>query len=533
MLRGNRHVASLDGLIDSGPDSAPGRLRTRVGLALFIAMVGLWLAPIGPVLAAALPVPAGWEQGPNAAPDARRRAEAWAAAWGGSVRHVITPSGRDDFAETLVVVDVSRPMPADAFGDPAVATAWLQRQAATALGATASVDETSVEQIPWTTPGVTVLVGRVIVESRAARIAFAPRGPSHVVVMLLVTASEEVLYADLFDETVDALEGLRPPVVAFSTGRWRGVAIVLWLLVAGIATVLWTRRNLPQPGARAAGRQVAAVLGIAALAVFVLVGLALDTASVELSLAGSSPWGMAAELGAVGLAAAGLAIVGTELWERRLQPIVSAPRAGSFASGGSPSPRRATALRAAMPGEPPPPAVDPWQGATIGGLATSHPPPDSGGTAVGPAPTNVPVPLPSDVNTAPIPVPSHHDASGGTPRPSQVPTDRLAPVPHDIGRAPRSLPSDIPTDRLASMPHVIGRAPGSLPTDRLAPMPHDIGRAPGSLPSDIPTDRLAPMPHDIGRASGSLPSDIPTDRLAPVPRDIGRASDSLPSDIPT
>lgn len=367
-------------------------------------LLGLWLALASVAWAAPLvEPPSGWAEGSAADPRARTRSETWARAWGAELRQVMSTRSRDDFAETLAVLDVAEPIPAEALADLALGRAWLEPRLAAALGPTAVVEGDALELRPRPEPGVAVLVARVRDGDRTARVAVAPTGTRHLALVLLVPAAEEVLHARVFDDAVEGLGDLRRPVAPFRHGLLRAIALASWLLVGSAFAFEWTRRALPHPGARVAGRQVAAALLVAAALALLVAGTLLGDLAVELSLAGTSPWGMAVEIALGGLAMAGLVLVATELWDRRVRPVASAPEAGTFARASAPLRRPVPSPVGSVPAPtstpvaagPPPPAVT---GDTVvarrppavtGDTVVGRPPPVSGNTKVGPAPIPV------------------------------------------------------------------------------------------------------------------------------------------------
>jgi hypothetical protein len=369
--------------------SARERPRACERLVILVALLGLWLALSSSIQAApAFTPPPGWDDGAAADDQARRRADAWADAWGADLRRVMSTRSADDFAETLAVLDVASPIPAEALAGLEAGRTWLEPRVSAAFGATATLDPERLELRSRPQPGVAVLLARVRVGDRIARVAMAPHGARHLAVVLLVPEAEEVLHARAFDDVVAGLDGLAPPIAPFRLGLVRGAAWLAWLLVGGAFAFEWARRSLPLPGARVAGRQVAVALVLVALLVLVLAGSLLGDAAVELALAGSSPWGLALELGLGGAVAAGVVLGGTELWERRIGPVASAPQAGSFAiSSPVPQRRAASPLSAPVPG----PVVtgDTHVGrapAVTGDTHVGRPPAITGDTQVGRAP---------------------------------------------------------------------------------------------------------------------------------------------------
>jgi hypothetical protein len=354
---------------------------------MLVVLLGLWLVRPPSLLAApAFAPPSGWDDGAAADARAQRRANGWAQAWGADVRQVMSTRSTDDFAETLAILDVSTPIPAEALTRLDAGRTWLEPRVSAALGATVTLDPEGLELRPRPQPGVAVLLGRARVGDGIARIAVAPNGARHVAVVLLVPEAEEVLHAHVFDDAVEGLDGLRPPVAPFRLDLARAAAGLAWLLVGGAFAFVWVRRALPMPGAGPAGRQVALVLGAVALLVLVLVGSFAGDVAVELALAGSSPWGLALELALGGAVVAIVALVVTALLDRRVRPVASAPQAGSFAVS-----RRSTSELPVVGSPPLRPAItgDTQVGrppAITGDTQVGRPPAITGDTQVGRAP---------------------------------------------------------------------------------------------------------------------------------------------------
>ncbi len=420
--------------------------------SILLALVGLWLALSRSVLAApGLPVPPGWAEGSAVDEQAYERAESWAAAWNGNVRQVMSPRSPDRFAETLAILDVGAPIPPDALTNIEVARAWLEPRVAAALGTRTTLDPERLELHPRPQRGVAVLTGRAQRDDLLALIAVAPTGSRHIAVVMLIHAADEVLYARLFEDAVAQLEGLQRPVAPFRRGLARGLALLAWLVVGGALAFEWTRRSLPLPGPRAAGRQLASVLLAAALVVLGVVGVLLGRATVELELVGTTPWSTALELAMGGAIMAVLVVVITELWERRLRPVASAPPAGSFALGSAAS-RRSD--RVTPSGATPRPAItgDTHVGrppAITGDTHVGRPPAVTGDTQVGRAPA---VSGNTKVGPPPQPIPLE-ELDGGPPVREVISGDiemdtqvRRMPEPDTVKTERPSPPSPTPID---------------------------------------------------------------------------------------
>ncbi|MCX4246167.1 hypothetical protein OEB96_36440 [Paraliomyxa miuraensis] len=391
--------------------------------------------------------PPGWSEGEGAAAAARSRAEAWARAWGGELDQVMSTQSDDAFAETLAIVDVAEPLPPKILTELDAGRSWLEAHAAEALGPRATLEPDTVELLPRPEPGVAVLIGRAQHDDRTAWIAVAPRGARHLGLVLMVPTSEEILYANVFDDAIDGLGGLKAPIAPFQREPLRWGALGAWLVLGLAFGVQWIRRALPRPGARVAGRQAAMVLAGAAAVVLVIARLVLSDSSVELALAGTTPWGLALEL-AMGGALAALLVLGlSELWARRLQPVASAPAGGSFARGDMRARRGAAA-----PAEPMAPAI-------TGDTKVGPPPAITGDTMVGPPPaitgnTKIgPPPEPIPLDDGP---PVREIISGNIELETQV---RRAPEPDTVKTtAPRPPePDTVKTTAPASPVHAVER----------------------------------------------------------------------------
>ncbi|MEX1365852.1 MAG: hypothetical protein AB1Z98_22180 [Nannocystaceae bacterium] len=345
--------------------------------ALLVGLLWSWLSFAAVAGAAPLTLPFGWSDGDGAAVQARERANAWANAWRGRVDQVMSTAADDDFVETLAMIESEVPLPEGVLDELPSARPWLAERLTMALGPGASLDPESVQLLERDADGVAVLRGRGRAGDTVVWVAVGPRGPRHVVVVMQVAAGEQVLYAAIFDAAIDELSGLRPPATPFPSGTVHVVAWLAWLALGLGGAITWIRRNLPRSGVRAASRQVAAVLGGAALLVLVAARLALGGSAVELSLVDSTPWVFALQLAMGGPVIALLVIAAAELIERQPTLVASAPPQGSFANSGSP---RAVGH---VPAQPVARASDP-------ALDLAHA--QTGDTQVGPAPTLPPVP---------------------------------------------------------------------------------------------------------------------------------------------
>jgi hypothetical protein len=471
-------------------------------LPVVVMVLGLWLA-LAPRAHAApgFSPPSGWADGAAADDEARRRADAWAQAWGADVRQVFSTRADDGFAETLAILDVAAPIPVEALADLDAGRTWLEPRVTEALGPTATLEPDGLELRARSEPGVAVLRGRVRLTDRIAHVAVAPTGARHLAVVLLLPEAEEVLYRSVFDDAVGGLSGLRRPVAPLRRGLLRAVALLSWLLVGSGLAVVWTRRSLPHPGVRVAGRQAAAALLVAAVLVLLLAGSLLGDSTVELALAGSTPWGFALELALGGLAMAVLVLAGTELWERRLEPVASAPESGTYARSSTAPHRTASSLpRPAAPALRPVVTGDTHKGpppAVTGDTHKGPPPAVTGDTQVGPPPA-----VTGDTQIGPPPAVTGHTRVGPAPRP--VSADGGPPVREVIA-------GDIEVQTQVRRIHEPDTVKTIPPRPPAVDPSADEDTNPRAVPSDGPPSVAGPRD-----ARGSVPS-------VPAPRD-GRSS---------
>ena len=364
-------------------------------------VVSLW-----PALGlAAVPVPPGWRHADEVSAEANDRAEAWASGWSAGLSLVCSTPDDDGFAETLAVLEVSEPLPEEILGDTTSAQAWLEPRLRSLLGPGAEPELESLALVPRPTPGVAIIRARLQLEDRVVLIAVAPKGAQHQAVVLTYESSDEILYGGVFEASIDGMSDLHPPIAPFPRTALRWLALLSWLALGALLGLGWTRRNLPRPGAKVAGRQVGAMLVASAALVLVLAGLGLGGYAVELGLAGTTPWGFAIELAMGGVIAAVAVVLGTNMWEQRLRPVASAPQQGTYATAGVPQRRASSVSPAAEPNPTPAPSTE---GGTQIGPPPGPPPTTAGGTQIGPAPTapsaSAP-PAPGGTRVGPPPAP--------------------------------------------------------------------------------------------------------------------------------
>ena len=156
-------------------------------------------------------VPAGWLEDNHASSEARQRAQALAARANMRMAAVMSTASRDDFSETLVVLEAATPLDAADLADEELTATVLSRAAAPLVG-TDDPPLTFGREIIADTP---VVYGAWRVDDLSYRVALAPWGPNHSMVVLVTRAAEEALYRSVFSDVVTDLEGVLAPVIPF------------------------------------------------------------------------------------------------------------------------------------------------------------------------------------------------------------------------------------------------------------------------------------------------------------------------------
>ncbi len=376
-----------------------------------------WAFVVGSTVARAavsFPIPRGWSD--NVPSRARARAEAWAE--DASLQRVVSPTSRDDFAETLAVIARPGPLLPHELDDDEAALARISDAAAQMIG----IDE-APDAFERVLGDPTFLRARWTSDDTVVRIALVPTGPTHTAIVFEVERGTDVLYADVFEDALVDMTGASAPVLPFPRGRWLTFGLVLWGVIAAVGVVVVARVSRPTPGPATMGRNLGLGTVGLTLLVAIVVYVAASGREVELTMAGlSRPW-LAWQVAGAGLVvAAGLVVLGRTL-ERTGGVIASAPSAGAYMPHGRPL------------ATPPRPVA---------------PPPVGGSPARPPVPvTSIPLPVnppPAPPARGPVPAPAALE-----PGPSASPTPPAGP-PSDGFPAPgRTGIADLLLDEPSAM----------------------------------------------------------------------------------
>lgn len=295
-------------------------LFARSAVAGAVVWIGLG-TPAGAVELEALP--AGWTERLPA--EAEAQARTWAARSQGAVVLAASPEARDDFAETLVVLDVEGAVriPADQAGQ----TALLQRVVGPILGS--DVPPEDVELVTTSGPPP-MLRGRWAIDEVTYLAALGSAGPRTAIVLMAVSPGEETLYTSVFARTLDRVEGLGEPVEPFPLRAWRIGSFVGWAAWTILAALFFVRRAEPTTSALQIGRRVGGACVFAALLVAAIAYVMLGDASSTLALSGLSREWVVAETALFGLGAGIVAMVVAAVRQGRVRPVQSAPEHGAF-----------------------------------------------------------------------------------------------------------------------------------------------------------------------------------------------------------
>lgn len=292
--------------------------------AWLVAWVAL-LLPAGARAGVAIPIPPGWVEA-RAPEEAFERAEAWAEG-GSRVERVLTPAEDDDFAETLAILAIPRPLDARALSDPEQAMVALAEAGRDLLDAEDGPAEMQLVAVAGDT---TALTGRWEDDAMVVRVALVPTGATHAAIVLAVRPRADVLYSGVFESSLAAVEGGIAPAQTFARGKWLKWSWMFWLLAGVVGAVFVVRARDGGTGPVPVARRVAAVLVGAVVVVAVIAAIATSSLDAELARSGvSAPW-MVVQIGIGGLVVAGSLVAGATLWERRSGPIASAPTGATF-----------------------------------------------------------------------------------------------------------------------------------------------------------------------------------------------------------
>lgn len=177
------------------------------------------------------------------------RAEGWADALGGSVDDVFSTRSEDRFAETLALLSLPVAMSPGAELNP-------ERALEEAVGSLFETAPTSPRFLEGT-DGAPIVTGIWTEDGIVYEVAVVSGGPGQGVVFLAVRESERSLYAKIFDEAVESIEGAAPPLSPFDVGPWRTGSLVCWLLVLVVGWLVIAKTAVAEDGAAAVGRSVA------------------------------------------------------------------------------------------------------------------------------------------------------------------------------------------------------------------------------------------------------------------------------------
>lgn len=302
----------------------------KFGVAAWV-LLSIWIGVASTTLAASVVVPSGWRQGDAVTAEARDRAERWARAWQGEVVALASTAADDSLSETLALIEVAAPLPAELLTDTEAATPWMLARMQEAFGGSATVPTESIELRHTAKRGVAIVVGRGNVEGQLGLVAFAPRGAHYLALVLWIDAEDEILYGTVFEDALGGLGDLQAPIAPFPVAS---TILVAWLLWLGLGLGLggwWVHRGRATPGPRVAGRQAAVVIALVAVVLLTAVGMSLGNAQAELALADSTPWGLAMYTSVGGVAVTLVLLLVGEGLERSQRTVASAPTQGTFA----------------------------------------------------------------------------------------------------------------------------------------------------------------------------------------------------------
>lgn len=272
--------------------------------------------------AVSVDAPSGWSA--RARGDALARAEDWSTALGGRLAAAYQTRNTDSFAETIALIEVDGPLPADARDQP-------QAAAGDALAAISGEAEVQgVRLAEFEDNDATIVEGRFEIDGVVHYFAVGNAGANRGILLLAARASEASLYEATFEDLLDATRGFATGVARFNTRLYWWLGILTWILIIA-ATWLIVRLRigaLAEPGEQGRGTALLCLLAIplvGAVAFFIFTGK-----EAELNLVGLSPSWAAARIGLLGLGAIALVLLSSAIRAARVQPIQSAPADGAF-----------------------------------------------------------------------------------------------------------------------------------------------------------------------------------------------------------
>jgi hypothetical protein len=239
---------------------------------------------------------------------------------------VMSTASRDDFSETLVVLEAATPLNASDLADEGLTAAVLARAAQPVIG----TDDPPLTFGRELIGDKAVVYGSWQVDDLSYRIALAPWGPKHSMVVLVTRAAEEALYRSVFSDIVAGLDGVLAPVTPFALKTWRIGALVIWLVVALLAYLIVAAAADRAGDYVPNGRRTAFALLMLAVVAGGLAFVVLGGQLTELRVADVSRERVVGEVTGLGGVMALLIVLVTR-WLGRPRMIASAPGVGAFA----------------------------------------------------------------------------------------------------------------------------------------------------------------------------------------------------------
>lgn len=263
--------------------------------------------------------PNAWPSAPPAS-EVRAQADTWAKQLGGRIVEVRASPHRDDFTETLVLVERDEPMPEGGGPESVLRTVFaplLEASKGTLVG------PTTAEDSPW------VVRGTLEEGPRMLHLGVASDGPRHVAIVFAVLAAEQSLYRDRVEAAFETLQGVAPPLRPIGRTRLLALAAIGFAAGLGAGWSLGARRS--QASAARVGGFVALAGVVSAALIGIIAALWLAPYQANLALEGTTPRAMAWAIAGVGLCGAAIVGLAAAIWSRAERPVQSAPTAGVFA----------------------------------------------------------------------------------------------------------------------------------------------------------------------------------------------------------
>lgn len=392
----------------------PLRSPLRRALASLAGLLAILLATSA-LAAVSVDAPRGWSA--RARGDALARAEGWTTALGGRLVSAYATRNADDFTETIAVIELDGPLPANAADALAAA-------AEDSLGPILGDAPLNTLRLAEFEDGneATIIEGRFELEGVVHYFAVGDAGASRGVLLLAARSADASLYEGTFEDLLDETRGFATGVARFNTGLYWSLGVAAWLLIAIASWVLVRLRlgALAEPSEQGRGTALLCLVatplvGVAAYVIFL-------GKEAELNLVGLSPSWAAARIGLLGLATIALVLIIGAIRASRVQPIQSAPSDGAFSgrpkvrAPSVPAAHRSTVVSGSVDGP--------------SSLEAATPPPlftPAADEPVAPESDAAPAPAPGSVDLAP-------PAQGETTKSAATPKKTL------FGLAPPSAP---------------------------------------------------------------------------------------------